>query len=1145
MGKNKEYELAIKIAGEVEKSFYESMRLSKKELQDIAEQAAQTTMRLESTYGKSSITAAGIQKNFSKSLKDAEPFFSGLESAAKTAFDGISKAAMLAGAGITTGLVASVHVGSEFESAFAGVKKTVNASNAELEQMRDSIRGLAKEMPSTAAELSAIAESAGQLGIYNENIMGFTRTMADLDVSTDLGDSAAADFAKFANITGMDQGLFRNMGSSVVALGNNMATQESNIVDMSMRIAAAGDQIGLSEANILGYSAALSSVGIEAEAGGTAFSKLLANLQLAAETGKKLDDYASVAGMTGQEFKQAFQNDAAEAINAFLVGLTDTEQNGKSAISVLDEMGLTEVRLRDTLLRAGNASDLFTNALEISNTAWEENTALANEAEQRYKTFESQCQMTQNKLTDIGITVYDDLRPALTEGIGLVNGFIDGFADQNMIGEFIESATKEMPTMARKAKEAGEALSEFAEPFLKVGGWMVDNPGVITGTIAGIGMSLGAYKVASGIASLTKALGPLNSVGMGIMALGGTAAVITGISTSVKKAAAEAKQANLDAHFGDISLSISELEETAAAMIQSQGLDQIRESIMAMGEVDRIADDIRDAQRELDKMNWKVSVGMELTESDQEAYQEKIESFVNSTQAFVTEQQYAVNLAVGVLTDDDLESNNIIDKVNQFYAGKMDELENLGTQMNETITDAFQDGLLDIDEIAEITKLQSQMANIQNALAGAKYEANLELIKTKYFMGDLDAESFRNLQAKIQEQTVEASANYEKSFVLSVSSADIMLKEGEIDQNEYESMVSEFRENYMEYVGDLQAKAASFQTQAIMENYSDVFDSVDRDKIDEIIRNQLENALEGAPFGMDMREAFNASLLYNDYDLGLDKATKDALADRWEYLSPQLEQMQKIADTYRQTGEEIPEYISKEIDNLETIGILAGSGDAIYSVMREEIENNDEYRKIAENMVKYGEYLPEELASAISDNQQLINDAVDVSFAETQEMLNQTYGKGFDVTAPINVTMPTTASLLSTISDISVGATAHKDGGIFTQPHLGLVAEAGYPESIIPINNSPEAIDLWLKTGELLGMDGLTGGAEPLAADIEEAAYSGAGDTVMQIDNSRTIYFYGDAPSKEELENVLESEDEKFAQMMERYLANGRRTRFY
>ena len=192
MGKRKEYEFAIKLAGEIERSFYESMKLSKKELKDIAKQAAETTMRLEKITGNSAESAIKIKSSFSQNIKDAEPFFAGLESAAKTAFGGMTKAAALAGAGITTGLVSSIHVGSEFESAFAGVKKTVNASNAELTQMRDAIRELAKDdLPATAAELSAIAESAGQLGIHNGNIMGFTRTMADLDVSTDLGDGAA------------------------------------------------------------------------------------------------------------------------------------------------------------------------------------------------------------------------------------------------------------------------------------------------------------------------------------------------------------------------------------------------------------------------------------------------------------------------------------------------------------------------------------------------------------------------------------------------------------------------------------------------------------------------------------------------------------------------------------------------------------------------------------------------------------------------------------------------------------------------------------------------------------------------------------------------------------------------------------------
>ena len=119
------------------------------------------------------------------------------------------------------------------------------------------------------------------------------------------------------------------------------------------------------------------------------------------------------------------------------------------------------------MLRAANASDLFAGALQISNSAWEENTALANEAEQRYATFESQVDILQNKLTDVGIGTYDAMKPMLTEGIGLANEFMDGLIGQeDAIAGVMESATKKMPTFVREAKEAGEAIGEFAEPFL-------------------------------------------------------------------------------------------------------------------------------------------------------------------------------------------------------------------------------------------------------------------------------------------------------------------------------------------------------------------------------------------------------------------------------------------------------------------------------------------------------------------------------------------------------------------------------------------------------------------------------------------------------------------------------------------------------
>ena len=326
-------------------------------------------------------------------------------------------------AAITLPIVAvggfAIKTGIEFESAFAGVRKTVDATEGELAELSDGIRKMAKEIPAATTEIAGVAEAAGQLGIETDNILDFTRVMIDLGEATNLSaEEAATALARLANITQMPQTEFGRLGSTVVALGNNLATTEAEIVEMGLRLAGAGKQVGMTEAQILGFAGALSSVGIEAQAGGSAFSKVMVQMQLAVEAGgKNLENFASVAGMSGEEFKRAFQEDAASAIIAFIAGLSNAEERGMSAIKVLDDMGIKEVRLRDALLRAAGAGDLFNESIAIGTQAWDENTALTDEARQRYETTASQIEILKNKFSDLGIELYERLGPVLKDTI--------------------------------------------------------------------------------------------------------------------------------------------------------------------------------------------------------------------------------------------------------------------------------------------------------------------------------------------------------------------------------------------------------------------------------------------------------------------------------------------------------------------------------------------------------------------------------------------------------------------------------------------------------------------------------------------------------------------------------------------------------
>ena len=325
---------------------------------------------------------------------------------------------------------ASTKAAIDFESAFAGVRKTVNATEDEFKALERGIRDMAKEIPASAVEISRVAEAAGQLGIQKDVILSFTRTMIDLGESTNLSaEEAASALAQFANVTQMSQKEFDRLGSVIVALGNNLATTERDIVEMGQRLAGAGKQAGLTEAQIMAIAGALSSVGIEAEAGGSAFSRLLSNMQLAVETNSKsLQNFASVAGMSAAQFKQAFQQDAAGALMAFINGLSSAQSRGISAVKVLDDMGIKEIRLRDALLRAAGASNVFTQALDIGNKAWQENNALTEEARRRYDTAASQLKMLRNRINDVAIDIGGQLVPYILKAVEAVAGLTEKFS---------------------------------------------------------------------------------------------------------------------------------------------------------------------------------------------------------------------------------------------------------------------------------------------------------------------------------------------------------------------------------------------------------------------------------------------------------------------------------------------------------------------------------------------------------------------------------------------------------------------------------------------------------------------------------------------------------------------------------------------
>lgn len=335
---------------------------------------------------------------------------------------------------VAAGLAYSTKKAMDWQSAFAGVRKTVDATPEQLEKIERGLRDLAGVLPATHGEIAAVAEAAGQLGVEQGDVVAFTRVMLDMGETTNLSATDAADgLAKFSNVMGTAREDTSRMGSTIVALGNNSATTEADILGLAQRLAAAANQANLTEADVFAFASTLTSVGVEAEAGGTAFSKVFTSIGDAVRDGNSnLDVFAKTAGMSVEEFSTAFRTDAAGAINAWLAGMGRVAQSGESTTAIFEKLGLEDSRLKAAVLSTGQAQGLLADQLDLASTAWAENNALANEAAQRYETAESKIAIAQNTLNDVAIDLGATFLPMVAdaaEGVADLAKWVGGLPD--------------------------------------------------------------------------------------------------------------------------------------------------------------------------------------------------------------------------------------------------------------------------------------------------------------------------------------------------------------------------------------------------------------------------------------------------------------------------------------------------------------------------------------------------------------------------------------------------------------------------------------------------------------------------------------------------------------------------------------------
>ena len=1105
-----------------------------------------------------------VAASFGNSVQNVNSGFDSMTNMAKSA------AKMIAGAfaAVKVGqfVTDAVEVYSEFEQSMANTAATANATRAEYEQLEAAAREMGKATTKTAAEAS---DALGYMMLAGWDV---NEAISGLEPVLRLSEATQMDLARCSDlVTDSMSALGLSVDDlygylDICTMANNKAnTSAEALMEAFIGCGGTARTAGANlndTATALGILANNGTKGAEA---GTALNSMLVRMtskDVAINAMKKLgvavfDDAGEFRGLQVvlSETQKALSNLTAEEQASYMSKIAGT--------NYYTEMSYLLDAVSEKADGTATAWDSLSASLDDSDGA------LMNMANTVTDTLQGAFARLDSAADDAKISLADAFSDDLK---GMINGLAEFIP--TLTQKFIDFSTKAGPKISKAFKTIQKGAGDAWKVISNIGGWILDNFDAVQVAIVGIGSAIVAYKVINGIIGMVNAFKSMSLVltNPWLLVLVGVAAAIVGIATAIKTAEKQAAKSNLAEHFGDIALSMEEISEAADYLIRTEGLTKVEESLAAFGELDGIADSMQDSINAINKMNWKVSIGMELSADEQDSYKAEIENYIAQAQAYVEQERYALDIGFSAMSDLDPDESNAVDKIRQFYENKQGELSELGVKLSDAVTEAFADGFLDIDEANKIAELQAQMANIEKALATSDFDAQLKVMELQYSGAELDAESFQALQEELAAQTEAAAASFEESLQKNLAAAKVTFDGGGMNLEEYNTAVNAFYEEYLSAVSELEGKSLDFQINTIMQQYSDDVDAF-RENMNEVMAEFSDDAYswDWTERPVIMMDAMVQSL----YDNDISKDTKQAIAMLLESMQPSVEQMETLKKKYEDLGMEIPKSVQETLSNADLLSAMTaydkwfgtgGDVESVWKVAQDYIVNNADYEEIEQTLRGYGWELPEAVAEELETAQtETLAPAIDGMYAYSGDYLNEQFSQGFDVSTDVNVTLnpiitnaaaaainiATAAANASKSTGAAAGIGGHAEGGIFDRPHVAWFAEDG-PEAAIPLDGSSNAISLWERVGKLLGVfDGGTaaGQGKELYNGVTNYQTTNDNSTSDESTDSRQFVFSPQIEikgntSREDVEEALNISMEQFRELMEQYIAEKARVSF-
>ncbi len=977
----------------------------------------------------------------------------------------------------------------------AGIVGTVFAVNQVKDFAEDTLNSYI-EFESSMKEVYTLLPGITKDGMdqMEQQINSFDQSMGTLSsesipalyeaLSSGVPQDTIFDFLEVANKAAV--GGVTELGTTVNGLTSVINAYGADTIDVGTASDLMFQTVKLGKATFDELSNSLYNVNPTAAAAGVSFSDVSA--ALAAMTAQGVPTSVATTQLrqalveltkTGTDTDKTFRKISGESFKDFIAGGGDMQDAfqmmeayaEKSNLGINDLFSSVEAG-NAVLSLTGKGTDLFTQAMQAmedaagsTDAAYDVMTeSVSHKMDVLASTWESVKLSAGESLGEAIAPLADDLSENLDE----INQPISDIF--SMLGNNVSKAGTLIPKILRGISDGFETLGNKAGPIFS---WIQENPKLIETSLVGIGSAIVSYKIISALPELAtgfKAVGAaLTGNPWGLVATALVTAIVT-IGTAIKKQEKELKKENLAEHFGSISLSLDDLEDAAAHILKSNVLDKLSTSLESLDTINELAESIDDSVAEINKMNWKVSIGMKLTEEEKEGYIASVESFIKDSRDLLSEQQYAMNINMQVFTNEGGEGDTVEAAMNAFYQRNQTKVAELGTELQDAVNKAFEDGLLDVDEASVIADYMQQISDITQAISQAQFEASLERLSIDYSGTKLSSDSFSQLQEELSKQTEAAIAGIQESYENTIAQYKVAVDMGDLSKELYQSAMQQAKENYLSQEGEIELKAANFQMDTLLSSYDDELSKAMpefKEKLQSYMKTYFTdddyvNMWNDAPGTMFHNLFAKDSELFNSDEL--DKTTRNALKDLFEKLQPTLNQMEQLKVQYKQYGVDIPSALSEGITDAEVLGALVRDTNSVTGLIGDTIANNDEYTKIIDNCKAMGANIPDTISKAIEEAPP-VSATVPISLK-----LNPIFDSNW---LEEKLTGKMTSSELpdgwAALADPTKALAGHADGGIFDTPHVAWFAEDG-PEAAIPLDGSDNAKDLWERTGHMLGL---------------------------------------------------------------------------